>query len=165
MNCYRKYDWWWLTTVLLCNHIYNNIKHTGDDVEIKVHPLLSVVFLIWQVSTIYLSVLHILPFFCLYGVSIVHFSIECILRNISYENVEIQNIRFTILLVHGKITFMQCSRRMSLCFGRFQVIVELSCDSIFVELFATVSVHYKFTIPLFRYWKQFSTERTNMLDL
>jgi hypothetical protein len=49
---------------------------------------------------------------------------------------------------------MQCSRRMSLCFGRFQVIVELSCDSIFVELFATVSVHYKFTIPLFRYWKQ-----------
>jgi len=43
---------------------------------------------------------------------------------------------------------------MSICFSKFQVIVELSCDSIFVELFVTVSAHYKFTIPLFRYWKK-----------
>ena len=102
------------------------------------------------ISVIYLTVLHISPFFCLYDVCIVHFSIECILRNISYENVEIQKIRFTILLVHGKITFIQISRRMSICFSRFQVIVELSCDSIFVELFVSVSVHYKFTIPLLK---------------
>jgi hypothetical protein len=32
-----------------------------------------------------------------------HF-VECILRNISYENYEIQKIRFTILLAHGNIT-------------------------------------------------------------
>jgi len=34
---------------------------------------------------------------------------------------------------------------MSICFSRFQVIVEL---------FDTVPVHCKFTIPLFRYWKK-----------
>ena len=38
-----------------------------------------------------------------------HF-VECILRNISYENYEIQKIRFTILLAHGNITCVKCSR-------------------------------------------------------
>jgi hypothetical protein len=86
-----------------------------------------------------------------------YFSIECNLRNISYENVEIRKIRFTILLVDGEITCIQCSR--------FQIIVELSCVSIFVELFVTVSVHYKFTNPLFRYLQKLLAEWTNLLNL
>ena len=51
---------------------------------------------------------------------------------------------------------------MSVWLSRFQVIVELSCHSILVELFIIITVHYKFTIHVLRYWK---TTRTNLLDL
>jgi hypothetical protein len=59
--------------------------------------------------------------------------VECILRDIFYENIE-----NTILLVHDKMTIIQCSKRMSICFSRFKVIVELSCHSIFVELLVSI---------------------------
>ena len=38
-----------------------------------------------------------------------------------------------------------------LFFNRFQVIVELSCHSILVELFVIITVLYKFTIHVLRY--------------
>ena len=93
-----------------------------------------------------------------------HF-IECILRNMYYGNIEIQKIRFTILLVHGNISFIQCSWRRSICLSRFQIIIELSCHLIFEELFAMISVLYRFIIHVFTILKTLLAASRNLLDL
>ena len=67
-----------------------------------------------------------------------HF-IECILRTISRENIDIQilDVQFSQIMI--TISFILLSRRRSICFSTLQVIVELSCHSIFVELFVSIS--------------------------
>ena len=95
---------------------------------------------------VFISTTRIPFLFCLLFYNHQHFIIDRILLNI-----EIQKIRGTILLAHGNITFIQCSRWRSICFSRLQVILELSCHSILVELFVIITVLYKFTIHVLRY--------------
>jgi hypothetical protein len=43
----------------------------------------------------------------------------------------------------------------------FKQLFELSCHSIFVELFVNISTPYKFTIPMYAIEKHFLTKRTD----
>jgi uncharacterized membrane protein (DUF2068 family) len=76
-----------------------------------------------------------------------HF-VECILRNISYENYEIQKIRFTILLAYGIIRVLNAVGECLFALVDFKHFFKLSCHSIFVELFVSISMPYKFTIHI-----------------
>ena len=129
VSYHKVHRWWYIskdTTLVIKYFLFN----------------MTIIYYLFISTTVSL-------FCCVYYLFTIDiFIIERILRS-----TEIQKIKVTILLVHGNITFIQCSRWRSICSSRFQVIVELSCHSILVELFVIIKVVYKFTIHMLRYWK------------